>query len=296
MRLLSHPEERVRLVAAKQLAGYAGQPRLERRLVAAFRAERSPHVRAWILYGLRGVSIAARAQLARALRADPAPAVRIKAAQRMSEATFSPDAHGVDALLHALATDEVLEVRRRAAEALGRLEGRARVEAALRGCLDQPHLGAHCALGLGRLGSRRGYVAVEARVRAALQGRPIQPLFVWGLVEFAGASFFDAAGVRRLLGRLARSPRQPKAVRQYAVNGLGRLARAAPTQRRATRRALAGFRADPDLAVSAELALAALRPSATVRPSADQESDDQWGEHPPNDRASADRGGNPPAR
>jgi len=266
VRLLGHPAARIRLVAAKSLAPYARQSSVEQRLMAAFGAEQKASVRAWIVHALRGGSAAARALVLRALRRDPAQKVRLKAAERLEASPFSKDPATAHALLRVLQKDDALAVRQRAAQALGSVRGDPAVDAALLRCLRDARLGPHCALGLGRRGAQAGYQAVTRRVRAALTGRPLHPLYVWSLVEFADAPFFDAAAQRGLLQQLARSRRQPGPVRQYAVKALGRLGARIPAQRPAVRRALQRLGTDPALAVSAKLALAALATRSPDRP------------------------------
>jgi hypothetical protein len=258
VRLLGHPAARIRLVAAKSLAPYARQIRVEKRLMAAFGTEQNASVRAWIVHALRGESASARALVLRALRRDPAPKVRVKAAERLEASPFGEDPATARALRRALQKDDALAVRQRAAQALGSVRGDPAVDAALLRCLGDAQLGPYCALGLGRRGAKGGYQAVTRRVRAALTEGPLHPLYVWALVEFVGAPFFDASAQRGLLQQLARSRRQPDPVRQYAVKALGRLGRRIPAQRPAVKRALQRLGTDSALAVSVKLALAAL--------------------------------------
>jgi len=127
VKLLQGPDEERRIHAARALAHYVAVPRvvpaLDRRKPAAVR-----HSAAWVLgqtfltyemiwrVGRRG-ALSAVAHLARAMKDDPDPGVRLTAARGLGRIA---DEKAIKALGEALASHPDVEVREVAAEALGR--------------------------------------------------------------------------------------------------------------------------------------------------------------------------------
>jgi len=267
LELLGHADERVRLVAAKSLSNYALQRSVVRRLVKAFGQEKSAFVRAWIVHSLHSPLPEATRAVLLALSKDPEAVVRARAAQRLNITHYSKNAAVQKALEVALKSDKAVDVRKRAAESIGTLRRDKGTEALLIGCLNDAKIGPHCAIGLGRMRSRKGYDAVLKILRTGQKKSTVHPLYVWTIMDFIGQKFFRATEVRLLLQALASNKKMPSGARHYAIKSLGRMGRAIAGQKAAVIRYLQAVVADKVLGVSAKPSLAQLKhkPGGQVR-------------------------------
>jgi len=263
VQLLDDSDERVRLVAAKSLSGYALQRSVSQRLIAAYGREKRAVVRAWIVHSLHSPRPEATKLVLKALATDVDPVVRARAAQRLNVAHYSRNPAVTKALVKAIKTDKSVDVRKRAAESLGTIRHDKATENLLIDCLKDPKIGPHCAIGLGRMRSQRGYDAVLGILTEGLSKRVVHPLYVWTIMDFIGRPFFRAVAVRILLQRIARSPKMPSGARHYAVKSLGRLGRTAANQKAAVVQFLKGLTGDKKLGISVVPTLKQLqRPAA----------------------------------
>ncbi len=265
--LLDQAEERVRLAAVKRLAPYAVQRGVLRLFVQAYRKERSPYVRAWLVQGLRPDLPEARRLVLEALQKDPAPAVRTRAALRLGSGAFPRSPATRQALVLALQKDKSLAVRQQAAEALGRQERTAEVESLLISRLDDPGLGPHCALGLARLASKPGLAALWKRLRTEKIRRAVPPVLLWALVEYTGAPFANPAEIMKYVAEIAKDAHVSASARHFAVRGLGRLA-TVPSERTAAVTLLKSLAKDRVVGVSAKSALSRLERTTKGRSAA----------------------------
>ncbi|MDY0000086.1 MAG: HEAT repeat domain-containing protein [Polyangia bacterium] len=225
LKLLGHKEERVRLAVAKSLSSYARQRSVVRGLGEALGKEKSPEVRAWIVFSMHSSSPEAKTFVLGALKEDGSSLVRAKAAQRLNLAHFGKDKDVRAALLHALRNDSAEEVRKRAAESLGHAHGDVETEKVLLDCLADPALGPHCGIGLARLGTQAGYQAILGLVKKGAEQRTLHPLQLLNLADYTRSPFFSAAAVRPVIVSVARDERIGLGARHYAVRALGRLGR-----------------------------------------------------------------------
>lgn len=263
VQLLDDSDERVRLVAAKSLSGYALQRSVSQRLITAYGREKRAVVRVWIVHSLHSPRPAATKLVLKALAADTDPMVRARAAQRLNIAHFARNPAVAKGLVKAIKTDKSVDVRKRAAESLGTLRQDKATEKLLIDCLKDPQIGPHCAIGLGRMRSARGYDAVLGILTDGLKKRVVHPLYVWTIMDFMGRPFFRATTVRILLQRIAQSLKMPSGARHYAVKSLGRLGRTVANQKVAVLRFLKGLAGDKKLGISVRPTLKQLqRPAA----------------------------------
>ncbi len=250
VQLLSDSDERVRLVAAKSLSGYALQQSVSQRLINAYRREKTAFVRAWIVHSLHSSRPEAMKLVLKALASDGNSIVRARAAQRLNIAHHARSRAVAKGLVKALRTDKSVDVRKRAAESLGSLRPNQDTENLLIDCLRDPKIGPHCAIGLGRMRSKRGYDAIWGILNESLKKWVVHPLYVWTIMDFMGRPFFRAPAVRRLLQRIAKSVKMPSGARHYAVKSLGRLGRTMANQRAAVLQFLKGLVGDKVLRIS----------------------------------------------
>jgi len=250
VQLLDHPDERVRLVAAKSLASYALQRSVSQQLISAYGREKRAVVRAWIVHSLHSPRPEATKVVIQALVGDPDPVVRARAAQRLHVAHYASNPAVAQALVKALQTDKNVVVRKRAAESLGSLRQDKVTEKLLLDCLRDPEIGPHCAIGLGRMRSKLGYTAVLSMLTKGLKKRVIHPLYVWTIMDFMGRPFFQATAVRMLLQRIVQNPKMPAGARHYAVKSLGRLGKTVADQKVPVLQFLRGLMGDKKLRVS----------------------------------------------
>ena len=247
VQLLDHSDERVRLVAAKSLSGYALQHSVSQRLIAAYASEKRAVVRAWIVHSLHSPRPEATKVVVRALVADADAIVRARAAQRLNITHYARNPAVAKALINAIQTDKSKTVRKRAAESLGALRRDKTAEKLLIDCLKDADIGPHCAIGLGRMRSEKGYAAVWAILNEGLKKRVIHPLYVWTIMDFMARPFFKATAVRILLQRIVRNPKMPSGARHYAVKSLGRLGKTMAKQKAAVVQFLRGLTGDKKL-------------------------------------------------
>lgn len=261
--LLDDSDERVRLVAAKSLSSYALQSSVSQRLVTAYGREKIAFVRAWIVHSLHSPRPEATQLVLKALATDRDPIVRARAAQRLNVAHYASNPAVAKALIKALRTDKSTDVRKRAAESLGTLHRDQATEKLLIECLKDPKIGPHCAIGLGRMRSERGYTAVWTILTDGLKKRVVHPLYVWTIMDFMGRPFFRATAVRILLQRIASNSKMPSGARHYAVKSLGRLGRTLAKQKAAVLKFLKGLAGDKVVRISVNPTLKQLqRPTA----------------------------------
>ncbi len=248
--LLGDSDERVRLVAAKSLSSYALQQSVTQRLVNAYGVEKTAFVRAWIVHSLHSPRPEAVRLVLKALATDSDAIVRARAAQRLNIAHYARNPTVAKALVKAIRTDKSVDVRKRAAESLGSLRNDPATEKLLIECLKDPKIGPHCAIGLGRMRSKRGYDAIWGILNEGLKKRVVHPLYVWTIMDFMARPFFRATAVRILLQRIAKNAKMPSGARHYAIKSLGRLARTVANQKGAVLQFLKGLTGDKVLKIS----------------------------------------------
>jgi HEAT repeats len=262
MRLLGDSDERVRLVAAKSLSSYAAQQSVSQRLINAYGREKNGFVRAWIVHSLHSPRPEAMGLVLKALATDTDAIVRARAAQRLNIAHPARNPAVARGLVKAIRTDKSVDVRKRAAESLGSLRPDQATENLLIECLKDPKIGPHCAIGLGRMRSQKGYESILTILRDSLKKEAVHPLYVWTIIDFVDRPYFRATVVRILLQRIVKSIKMPKGARHYAVKSLGRLGRAVANQKAAVLQFLKGLAGDKTLRLSVNLTLKRLGRSA----------------------------------
>ncbi len=263
VKLLGNSDERVRLVAAKSLSGYALQQSVSQQLISAYGREKTGFVRAWIVHSLHSPRPEAIGLVVKALTSDSDAIVRARAAQRLNIAHYARIPTVTKALIKAIRTDKSVDVRKRAAESLGSLRNDKATEKLLIECLKDPKIGPHCAIGLGRMRSKRGYEAIWAILTDGLKKRVVHPLYVWTIMDFMARPFFRATAVRTLLQRIAKNVKMPSGARHYAIKSLGRLGRTVANQRGAVVQFLKGLTGDKVLKISVNPTLKQLQRPAT---------------------------------
>jgi sulfur relay (sulfurtransferase) DsrC/TusE family protein len=202
----------------------------------------------------------------KALTSDPSDVVRSRAAQRLSSPHYAKNPQVAETLLKALKQDKSVEVRRRAAEAIGAMPMVATTEETLLGCLADKDIGPHCALGLGRMGSPKGYAAVRDLLQKSDTSTTLSPLFVWAVTDFQPRPFFEMEVISGILRRLVKAEKAQAGTRHYAVKSLVKLAQAAPDRKAATVAFLKPLEKDPLLTHSVKPALEQLTAKPATAP------------------------------
>jgi HEAT repeat protein len=251
-------------MAARSLFSYAPQGAVLRLLIKAYGTEQSADVRSWIVYSLFSARDEAVDTVLKALATDPSDVVRSRAAQRLSSPHYAKHPKVADTLLKALKEDKSVEVRRRAAEAIGAMPLLASTEEVLLGCLGDKDIGPHCALGLGRLGSQKGYTAVRDLLQKGETSTTLSPLFVWAITDFQSRPFFELEVISGILRRIVKAEKAQAGTRHYAVKSLVKLAQAVPDRKAATAAFLKPLENDALLTHSVKPALEQL----TAKPAA----------------------------